>query len=54
MRKRPLSSIEKSRNEWDIVDVVDSTIVVSETKYIITTSFLNFHRQKVDLTKYIE
>ena len=32
IRKRPISSKEKERNEWDIIDVVDSTIVVSETK----------------------
>jgi hypothetical protein len=32
IRKRPLSTKERNRNEWDIIDVVDSTIVVSETK----------------------
>ncbi len=56
IRKRPLSKKEKSRNENDIIDVVNSAIVVSETKFFLKNSWcLNvFHRQKVDLTKYIE
>ena len=32
IRKRPISSRETNRNEWDIIDVVDSTIVFTETK----------------------
>ena len=34
VRKRPLSSKEKSRNEHDIINVENSTVMVSETKYI--------------------
>lgn len=32
IRKRPISSREIGRNEFDIIDVVDSTIVFTETK----------------------
>ena len=34
IRKRPISNKELSRNEHDIINVENSTVMVSETKYL--------------------